>query len=305
MRCIICELQKDASKEHIIPETMGNKKFVTYKVCKDCNNKLGANVDNYLTDYVVIKMVRKELGLLGKDEKEIKVFPSSSPDTNGEKFVFRNDMPSIPPKVELKGDVLHIEAETVEEAFKLAKKKLERDGYTNERIEEILKNYKAKEPKRYQPVFQIPADLDKGRYLLAGIKIAYEFACEVLGDTYFNDDIAKVFRKELYKVANLDKDKLSTGVDYYTIKKYASLLQKESKKMKKRIEPFINKITPPPRHICLIHDSADHKLICQVILLFQDMMSFTVMLSKDATMYKMNGNCIVAVVMDDGDVIIL
>ncbi len=303
MRCIICGLEKEASKEHIIPEAMGNKKFVTYKVCQECNNKLGTNVDHYLTDYIVIKMIRKELGLLGKDEKEIKIFPSSVSDTKGEKFVFRNDIPSIVPKVELKEDVLHIEAENVKEAFKLAKKKLERYGYTNEKIEESLKNYKENESKRYQPIFQISADIDKGRYLLTGIKIAYEFACEVLDDTYFDDDIAKIFHKELYKAVNSNKNTLSTSVDYCTIKKYVTLIQKESIEIKERIESLANNITPPPRHICLLHDSADHKLICEVILLFENMMSFTVMLSKNAARYNMNGKCKVAVVLENGDVL--
>lgn len=54
MRCIICGLSKDASKEHIIPEALGNEKFITIKVCQECNNRLGTNVDNYLTDYIII-----------------------------------------------------------------------------------------------------------------------------------------------------------------------------------------------------------------------------------------------------------
>ena len=31
MRCIICDSEKDGSKEHIIPEAMGNSKFFTSK----------------------------------------------------------------------------------------------------------------------------------------------------------------------------------------------------------------------------------------------------------------------------------
>ena len=53
MRCIICDLEKDESKEHIIPEAMGNSKLITYKVCEECNNKLGSKVDKYLTDYIL------------------------------------------------------------------------------------------------------------------------------------------------------------------------------------------------------------------------------------------------------------
>ena len=50
MRCIICNMEKDGSKEHIIPEAMGNSKLITYKVCEECNNRLGSKVDNYLAD---------------------------------------------------------------------------------------------------------------------------------------------------------------------------------------------------------------------------------------------------------------
>lgn len=305
MRCIICGLEKDASKEHIIPEAMGNKKFITYKVCESCNNKLGTNVDSYLTDYIVIKLIRKELGLLGKDEKEIKVFPSSASDINGEKFVFRNDVPCKPPKVELKENILHIEAETIEEGIKLAKKKLERCGYTEEKIEEIVQSYKKKESKRYKPTFEIEANIDKGRYLLAGIKIAYEFACEVLDDMYFNDNIAEIFRNELYKASEADKNEISTCIDYFTIKKYSILLAKESMKMKSIVESLKNKFIPPVRHICILHDSEANELICDVILLFENRMSFTILLSEDAAKYKMKDEYKVAAVLEDGDVILV
>lgn len=56
MRCVICDLEKDGSKEHIIPEAMGNSKLITYKVCEECNNKLGSKVDKYfLAFYQMIK----------------------------------------------------------------------------------------------------------------------------------------------------------------------------------------------------------------------------------------------------------
>ena len=47
MKCIICKEEKNESDEHIIPEALGNKKLITKRVCKDCNNRLGYNVDDY------------------------------------------------------------------------------------------------------------------------------------------------------------------------------------------------------------------------------------------------------------------
>ena len=62
--CIICGRKFDgkeiiSSKEHIIPEALGNNRFITYSVCKKCNNQLGSNVDCYLTDFIFAKIVRK------------------------------------------------------------------------------------------------------------------------------------------------------------------------------------------------------------------------------------------------------
>ena len=57
--CIKHNMEKDGSKEHIIPEAMGNSKLITYKVCEECNNRLGSKVDNYLTDYILTKIIRK------------------------------------------------------------------------------------------------------------------------------------------------------------------------------------------------------------------------------------------------------
>lgn len=299
MRCIICGLSKDASKEHIIPEALGNEKFITFKVCRECNNRLGTNVDNYLTDYIIIKLIRKDLNLLGKNENEIKIFPGTVTDSTGEKFLFKNDVPIPAPKVNLEDGILHIEAETIDEGMKLAKKKLERCNFSNEKINEIIKNYDRKEPVRYKPSFQLPADLDKGRYLLAGIKIAYEFACETLVDSYFDDKIAQLLRKELHNAAYSEKKRLSNCVDYSILSKYASLSQLPGE-LKIVLDKLKSKLSTPARHVCILCDSADHKLICHVILLFEDFMSFTVMLSEDAVRYRMKGECKIAVILEDG-----
>ena len=201
MRCIICDLEKDGSKEHIIPEAMGNSKLVTYKVCEQCNNLLGSKADSYLTDYIVNKIIRKSLGLLGKKEKEIKIFPSTLTDEHGEKYLIEDDFPKKSAKVEVENGILHIEAASLEEGLLIAVKRLKRMGKSQKEIEEILNTYKLGEKQKKQPTFAIPADLNKARYLLAGIKIAYEYTCELFGEEYLEDEIAKVFRGELYKTS--------------------------------------------------------------------------------------------------------
>ncbi|MCL2673858.1 MAG: HNH endonuclease [Defluviitaleaceae bacterium] len=51
--CIICNKIKHESLfekrgDHIIPETLSKRNFVTHRVCKDCNGGLGGTVDNAL-----------------------------------------------------------------------------------------------------------------------------------------------------------------------------------------------------------------------------------------------------------------
>ena len=55
MKCIICKEERNESDEHIIPEALGNKKLITKRVCKDCNNRLGYNVDDYLVNHPLVK----------------------------------------------------------------------------------------------------------------------------------------------------------------------------------------------------------------------------------------------------------
>ena len=51
-RCIICKKIKnsnDFNKEHIIPESIGGSLTID-NVCKDCNSKLGKEIDSKITN---------------------------------------------------------------------------------------------------------------------------------------------------------------------------------------------------------------------------------------------------------------
>lgn len=301
MRCIICGKEKEPSKEHIIPEALGNKSFITYKVCERCNNQLGAYVDNHLTDHVLIKMKRKNMKLFGKGKKDVKIFPSCLTDINGDKYMFRNDVPFRIPKVEKKNDVLHIEAGTFDEAIKLGKNKLKKAGYSPERIAEILQNQSKSTQRKYQPTFELPINLDIGRYLLSGIKIAYEFASQVLDEKYFDDAIAQIFRQELYKM--VENKEVPVKVNYSSIKNYATLLQKDAIEFKDKVEKLLEESPLRPLHMCLLHESMEHELICEVILLFENIMSFSIMISKDAIQYGMERKYKGVLLLEDGNIL--
>jgi hypothetical protein len=68
MKCIICKEEKSRDKfssEHVFPESIGGS-FKINSVCKDCNSKLGEEVDSKLGNHLFVKMIRYELGLAGK-----------------------------------------------------------------------------------------------------------------------------------------------------------------------------------------------------------------------------------------------
>ena len=100
--CIICgekfSNMVKPSKEHIIPEALGNEKLVTYCVCEKCNNDLGSNVDSYLTDYILVKMIRK--GNLEKD-KDLQVFDSAMTDDKGNNYCITDQGQEIFPNVNI------------------------------------------------------------------------------------------------------------------------------------------------------------------------------------------------------------
>lgn len=300
MRCIICGLDREPSKEHIIPEALGNKEFITDAVCIECNTKLGANVDNYLTDYIIIKIIRKSLGLTGKKDKEVKIFPATAQDKKGNRYVFRNDEPIITPQVSLSDGILHIEADSIESGTKIAKVKLEKLGMNECEIERIMKTMTVGERQNERPEFLLPTDLNQGRYLLSGIKIAYEYANKRLGNIYFEDGTAKELRKILKDVIDSRKEVLDDVVDYSNIRKYASILQTSSKKIKDKVYPLIKNMTPPARHLCLLHGSKMKEIICDVFLFMEDITSFTVLVSKDSSLYDVNINCGIAIILENG-----
>jgi len=61
--CIICDTTKhealfEKCGEHIIPQSLGNRNFVTHRVCKDCNGGLGGTVDAAIKKEFKVGQVR-------------------------------------------------------------------------------------------------------------------------------------------------------------------------------------------------------------------------------------------------------
>ena len=70
MRCIFCLKEREPTEEHVFPEAIGGTRTI-YRVCKPCNDFLGAKVDVLLTDHKAILLKRAEFGMGERSGRDI------------------------------------------------------------------------------------------------------------------------------------------------------------------------------------------------------------------------------------------
>ena len=310
--CMICGKVFDGikvipSKEHIIPEALGNEKLITYSVCQKCNNDLGSHVDSYLTDFILTKMIRKTH--LEKDV-DLSILEGIVTDEAGNKYHMTNKGPKIIPRVksdDAKGTI-QIQASSTDEALMIARKILQkRFGKSDREIESILST-----PERFmkhETVFRENVKFSQEKLLdettlihiqLAAIKIAYEYAVEKLGEAYTVDKEAAVLRTYL-KASKDGKRTFSeheikdiherchttdafTHIAEYVAKKYETLSGGH------HIQYLI----------ILSSDDAD-RLLCVIRILNENFLTFTVFLSSNAKLYLRDRGGFLSAVCDDGN----
>lgn len=304
--CIICgenfnDMVK-SSKEHIIPEALGNEKLITYCVCEKCNNELGSNVDSYLTDYVLVKIIRK--ANLEKD-KNLQIFDSAMTDDKGDKYRITDQGAEIFPHVNIdKGkQSVHMEVASFEEGKRVAKEILKsRFKKSTDEIEDILSDPLRfiKEETQYAKagVFTQDATLDLARFKLAAIKIAYEYAVERLGESYTTDESATILRA--YLKAGREGKKKFTDDEYKIISERCHCEDPFTEIAEKTAEIYRN-LTGGRKIKYMVFISRDrgNNLICGIRILDTTFLTFTVFLSKNASNYLKGGEGYIALVLDD------
>ncbi len=304
--CIICgenfnDMVK-SSKEHIIPEALGNEKLITYCVCEKCNNELGSNVDSYLTDYVLVKIIRK--ANLEKD-RNLQIFDSAMTDDKGDKYRITDQGAEIFPHVNIdKGkQSVHMEVASFEEGKRVAKEILKsRFKKSTDEIEDILSDPLRfiKEETQYAKagVFTQDATLDLARFKLAAIKIAYEYAVERLGESYTTDESATILRA--YLKAGREGKKKFTDDEYKIISERCHCEDPFTEIAEKTAEIYRN-LTGGRKIKYMVFISRDrgNNLICGIRILDTTFLTFTVFLSKNASNYLKGGEGYIALVLDD------
>ena len=300
MKCIICNEEKTESKEHIIPKAMGNDNFITNRVCRSCNNKLGSYVDNYFINHLIIKIIRKDRNWVGESGIPIKLFPSNAVDkVSGKHFLFRDDKPIFLPEAILENDVMHVEASSLEEGMKIARKKLDRMGFSAERIEEILKNCSLSEKQTIKPEFSFPANIEWGRFGLAIVKIAYEYTHRCLGDSYLENETARVIRQELFKSIYHENDiSINNNNDFI---KYHFIPCNED--MLHIVKNCSEGFTVPIRHCLILHKTPDKQLVCDIFLGLINIISFSVLMAEKMASDYLREQMYITLIFDDSSII--
>lgn len=299
MRCIICQNDKEESVEHIIPEALGNEKLITMRVCERCNNKLGSNVDNYLTDHPLVKMIRMNNKLLGKKNNDIKFFDGVETDVNtGRKYSMKNNKPLLQARtISSENGGLKVEAVNFEDGMAYIRKILKRQGFSEEKINEMCEAAICYEGNLLSPEFKKDASIDLAKLSLAAIKIAYEYTFEMLGEKYLEDDVAKLFGKELFKAVEENKKDVKPSDElarYVTFPIHGSGMEHTLAEQRE----VLNRTDMEIFHT-IFFVKQDNDLYCVLNLCMTDVISFVVKVTEHKDEYEYNN--IITLVSKNGD----
>ncbi len=301
MKCIICGEEVKESIEHIIPEALGNEKLVTERVCEFCNNHLGANVDYYLTDHPLVKLIRINNNLTGKKGKEIKFFDGIEKDIHsGTMYSMKDGKPKILPRIiSDKAGKIRVEAANFEEGLAHFKKVLKRKGYEEKEIDFYCEDARYLESNHQPPEFRKDASINFALMDLAAIKIAYEYAHFIIGDEYLNDEVALLFKRELYKAVMSEKHNINPDDElakYVTFPISGSGIDKLLEEQREEL----NRTAMDVRHT-IFFIKQDNCLYCILNLCMTDVISFAVKITENAEQYKIQ--IPMSIVFEDGNAI--
>ena len=261
--CIICRNHKDnLSDEHVIPDSIGGYYHI-YTVCKECNSKLGQNIDSKLVNHYFTDFMRYDLGLKGKTGK--------IPNPFGGTHKFKDDdikvRLDLKNKNELKPYILPNYQNTYDEQTKTHKFSFQIDGserhLINEKASLVLRRAKIDEEqiknilKDLNPIttqidspIEVQMTIDTKKFKIGLLKIAYEFAVDTIPG-YFEDKQAIEISKVLQNadISNIDKYVFGSGFEKNMLELFEHMFDFEKN-----------------RHILILTSSQESGLICFIAL---------------------------------------
>ena len=224
MKCIFCLEEKEPTKEHIFPSAIGGTLTID-RVCKQCNDWLGAKIDVLITDHDLILLKRAEMGMRDRAGNVINPWEN----------VFRNGVMADDPEQRVRivsdsktghpvlkiiykatkttlnnGDEtvqITMDAQDIDQLGKVVQRYRRRDSLeplSNGEIQALMDAAKANIRITHQPEVKHSLKIDIMDYKRAILKIAYELAWLWLGDKYLNDPVAEQLRNSILKDEDMD-----------------------------------------------------------------------------------------------------
>lgn len=222
--CIICRKIKDNKHfniEHIIPESIGNKKLTIDAVCEECNSRLGTKIEPAITNNFLSELARYTDQIKGKSGSI--PFPFKNGTTEDGRKIQSNSNGEISfiPKVEHddENSEIRVSANSIDEAVKIIKKKMKRlnqPTLSDLQLQEVIKTARIKNK---HPSINIQKTIDINKVNTGIIKIAYEFAYYLIGTEYLKDPQGK-------KIANIFYDYIYNNKKNCSINQYLRPLKK-------------------------------------------------------------------------------
>ena len=207
--CIICHADDVVlTDEHVIPDSLGGY-IHCYKVCKDCNSRLGDHVDKQLLDHFLIKGLRHIHQLKGKTNFIPNPLAGDAVLNTGEKVRIEDVNGVITPRILPTSPVISsdnssgiIKVDIRDEKYvpAMKKKMLDKMGVnpdektvvTTREIHQIA-----------HPVVKIESVIDLKNFKIGLLKIAYELCVESFPQ-YEYDELGQLYA-EILRSAAIDR----------------------------------------------------------------------------------------------------
>jgi len=217
MKCIFCLEERSPSEEHVFPLAIGGC-LVTNRVCKVCNDMLGHKVDAGLSDNLLIRLRRAQLGLAGNSGKPPplhEILLGKHPLVNDPEHYVRTTFNAVTGKLEAKtnyrktvvtmpdGTMAHriiVDESDRDELPKILQRERKRLGLPPLAQEDLMREIEkiTQNPETIEnPTFNVQLTFGFKYLRHAMMKIAYELAFLWLGELYLDDPHAALLREAI------------------------------------------------------------------------------------------------------------
>lgn len=270
--CMFCGQEKDASVEHVIPKSIGNNSLTTNNVCKECNDALGATIDDKFVNSFPIKLEREMLGLSGYKGNIPKMLTRGK-DSDGNTIVFdKKSGWKYKTEVTETPDGYNIVASSKEEAIKAINERTKRKNISESCKEKMIEKIKNTKLEKRSPSIKMCCSFNASDLEPEFLKIAFEYMNIYYSNLYSQDPVGIHLKEMLNQLKSGNLVNCSPYVNYIDCQQHD--------KSKYRHLMDIGEV-----YHLILPDVKDNDKLYIAISLFNNKLCYSVLVSKNASLY--------------------